>query len=338
MAVTKATIKDIAKAAGVSPSTVSRALHDNERISESVRREIQELARSMNFHPNQMARSLVSRHTRIVGIVFPPDAGMSLGHPFYPAVLQGLGRVAGERRYHMLLGTGSEAVTSAQAVSQIVQSGYVGGLIVLAAEDCPDEEAGVPVVIIGRPLDMQSCDSVDTDNVRAGREATRYLLERGHRRVALIGYDSHYNVTVDRLEGYKRALRDYGLEPREDWVVHSRFIENKTDNARLAEIFSAADRPTAVVSMDDSLSIGLTSVLSGMGLGVPRDVSVISFNNTEAARYHNPPLTSVDVDPYRLGVSAMTLMLDRLRGKLDAPVHAEVPFTLIERDSVRALD
>lgn len=334
----KATIKDIARAAGVSPSTVSRALHNNPRISESMRKQIQDIARDMNFHPNQMARSLVSRKTRIVGIVFPLDAGVSLGHPFYPAVLQGLGHVASERRYHMLLGTGSEAVTSVGAVEQMIESGYVSGLIVLAAEDCPEEDVSVPVVVIGRPQDPESRDFVDTDNVRAGYEATRYLLERGHGRIALIGYDKQFMVTVDRRRGYEQALSEAGIPFRRDWVVHSRFIENTTDNALLSEIFTAPDRPTAVVSMDDALSIGLTSSLDGLGLSVPGDVSVVSFNNTEASRYHNPPLTSYDVNPFQLGASAMTLMLDRLKGKLQKPTHVEVPFKLVERDSVRSID
>ena len=333
----KPTIKDIAKAAGVSPSTVSRALHNNARISESVRARVQGIAKSMNFHPNQMARSLVNRKTRIVGIVFPPDAGRSLGHPFYPAVLQGLGHVASERRYHLLLGTGSEAVSSAETVEQLVESGYVSGLIVLAAEDCPEEATSVPVVVIGRPLAPASCDSVDTDNVKAGYAAARYLLERGHRRVAFIGYDKQYTVTTDRLKGYEKALGEAGLPLRADWVVSSRFLEHKTDTAQLSEIFGATDRPTAVVSMDDSLSIGLAGFLSSVSLTVPDDVSIFSFNNTEAGRYHNPPLTSLDVDPYQLGVHAMTLMLDRLKNRLDEPTHIEVPFTLVERQSVKAL-
>lgn len=334
----KATIKDIAREAGVSPSTVSRALHDSPRISEAVRHRIREIADRLDFHPNQMARSLVNRRTRIVGIVFPGDAGMSLGHPFYPAVLQGLGHVASERRYHLLLGTGSEAVTSAKAAAQLVDSGYVSGLILLAAEDCPEENAGVPMVTIGRHGQSAAGDYVDTDNVGAGYAAARYMLERGHTRIALMGYDKQYTVTVDRRKGYEKALTEAGLPLRRDWVVHSRFIENTTDNARIIEIFSSADRPTAVVCMDDALSIGLTSILSGMGLQVPRDVSIISFNNTEAARYHNPPLTSFDVDPYHLGTSAMTVMLDRLKGRLDEPAYVEVPFALVERESVRDLN
>ncbi len=333
----KATIKDVAREAGVSPSTVSRALHNNPRISEEVRERVRRIAQKMDFHPNQMARSLVNRKSRIVGIVFPGDAGQSLGHPFYPAVLQGLGHAASERRYHMLLATGSEAVTSAEAIRQIVDSGYVSGLIVLAAEDSPEEDVSVPVVVIGRPQDAQDSYYVDTDNVKAGYTATRYLLERGHRRILLIGYDRQYTVTVDRRHGYERALGEAGIPFRRDWVVPSRFIQNTTDAGLLGEIFRERERPTAVVSMDDALSIGLTGFLSGLGLSVPGDVSVISFNNTEAGRYHTPALTSFDVDPYRLGVSAMTLMLDRIRGNVDEPSSVEVPFTLVERESVAAI-
>lgn len=334
----KATIKDIARKAEVSPSTVSRALHNNTRISEEVRQRVQRIAREMDFHPNQMARSLVNRKSRIVGIVFPGNAARSLGHPFYPAVLQGLGHAAGNRRYHMLLATGSEAATSADAIRQIVDSGYVSGLIVLAAEDTPEEDVDVPMVVIGHPTNSAGSYFVDTDNVAAGRAATKYLLDRGHRRILLIGYDKQYIVTVDRRRGYELALQESGLPFRRDWVVPSRFIENTTDGELLGQIFRAEQRPTAVVSMDDALSIGLAGFLSNLGLSVPGDVSVVSFNNTEAGRYHTPALTSFDVDPYRLGASAMDLMLDLINGRLEGPSHIEVPFALIERDSVARLN
>ncbi|MEG0639961.1 MAG: LacI family DNA-binding transcriptional regulator, partial [Clostridia bacterium] len=197
----KTTIKDVAKACGVSPSTVSRALHSSPRISEKVRAHITEMAQEMNFHPNQMASSLVNRKSRVVGIVFPGNAGDSLGHPFYPAVLQGLGHVAGERRYHMLLSTGGEAVSSAEAIRQMEDSGYASGLIVLAAQDSPEARVNLPVVVIGHPNHANGHDSVDTDNVKAGYTATRYLLERGHRRILLLGHDPQFTVTLDRKRG-----------------------------------------------------------------------------------------------------------------------------------------
>lgn len=334
----KATIKDVAREAGVSPSTVSRALHNNPRISEAMRKKIKDIARQLDFHPNQMARSLVNRKSRIIGIVFPGDAGRSLGHPFFPAVLQGLGHAASERRYHMLLATGSEAVTAAEAISQIVDSGYVSGLIVLAAEDSPEENVSLPMVVIGRPQGAQAPYYVDTDNVKAGYTATRYLLDRGHRRILLLGYDRQFTVTVDRRRGYEQALEEAGLPFKREWVIPSRFIENDTDSELLGAIFHLSERPTAVVSMDDALSIGLTGFLGGLGLSVPGDVSIISFNNTEAGRYHIPALTSFDVDPYRLGVCAMNLMLDHIKGLATEPTALEVPFTLVERDSVQRID
>ena len=105
---------------------------------------------------------------------------------------------------------------------------------------------------------------------------------------------------------------------------------------QLAAVFRAGERPTAAVCMDDALAIGLTGLLKGMGLDVPGDVSIVSFNNTDAGKYHIPALTSFEIDPYRLGMSAMHLMADVLKGAADAPRSIEVPFTLIERDSVAA--
>ena len=330
----KVTIKDVAKAAGVSPSTVSRALHDNNRISQEVRQRVRQVAKEMNFHPNQMARSLVDRKSRIVGIVFPGDAGQSLGHPFYPAVLQGLGHAASEEHYHLLLATGSQAVSSAEAGSSLADSGYISGLILLAAEDEPAEPLHIPTVVIGRPIRSETPYFVDNDNVKVGREAVQYLTRRGHRRILFLGYDKQFVVTVDRCKGYKEALAQAGLPIRTDWIVSSRFNQNTTDFERLRQIFRSSNRPTAVVCMDDMQAISLTGLLNGMHLRVPEDVSLVSFNNTEAGRYHSPALTSFDVNPYQLGVSAMNLMLDVIQGNVSESASIEVPFILKERQSV----
>ena len=339
--VVKPTIKDIARLAEVSPSTVSRALHDNPRISEEVRQKVRKIATDLDFHPNQMARSLVNRRTRIVGVMFPGLAYATMGHPFYPEVLRGLGKVAGERRYHMLLSTGSDNLSDEEAVRALSESGYVSGLILLAAQEGQDDAMfgshALPFVEIGHPRDAEQHYYVDTDNVDAGRCVTQYLIDRGHRRILFLGQDNRYPVTMDRRKGYVQALSDAGLSLRERWCVPTRFIENTTDSALLASIFTEGERPTAVVSMDDNLSIGLISYLGSIGLSVPQDVSIVSFNNSAAGLYASPPLTTVDVDPYRLGEEAMTLIIDMVRGYVVKPTHVIVPYRLIERDSVRAM-
>ena len=331
----KVTIKDVAKAVGVSASTVSRALRDHPRISPEVRQRVQQAAREMDFHPNQMARSLVNRQTRIVGIVFPGDMDQSMGHPFYPSVLQGLGHEATRQRYHMLLAGGSEGESSADAGRRLVESGYISGLILLAAEDAPAGEMTLPTVVVGHPSQSGLCYYVDNNNVEAGRQAVDYLLKRGHRRVLFLGYDKQFMVTVNRMRGYRAGLEKAGVPFRRDWVVPSQFNRSQPDPQLIRRIFQQPDHPTAVVCMDDAQAIALCGLLSDMGLRVPQDVSLISFNNTVSGRYHTPALTSFDVNARQLGMSAMQLMLQVLEEGRTGPAYIEVPFTLVERDSVR---
>ena len=330
----KVTIKDVAREAGVSPSTVSRALQDSPRISPEVRAHVREIAQRLNFHPNQMARSLVNRESRIIGIVFPDEAGMNLGNPFYPAVLQGIGHVASEKGYQMLLITGGGGVTAAEAARSTAAGGYVAGLVLLAAEVEQPQHTGVPMVVIGHPVNASECYCVDNANVRAGYEATRFLLDNGHERILLLGFDAKFMFTVDRREGYAQALKEAGIALREDWIVSGRPVRYPEESAELCRLFQSPDHPTAVVCMDDLLAIGLHRLLSSNGMRVPEDVSLISFNNNETCRYHTPPLTTFDVEPYHLGVSAMTLMMDVLSGAVTQPVSIDVPFTLIRRQSV----
>ena len=334
----KATIKDVAKAAGVSASTVSRALRDHPRISEEVRQRVRKIAREMDFHPNLVARSLVKRETRIVGVLFAESASLSMGHPFYPAALQGIGQVAGENRYYMLLSTGSENMGELAAMRSMADSGYASGLICLSTltEPPADDGVGLPMVEIGHPQGARRSYYVDNDNVNAGYVATRYLLERGHRRVLFLGFDKRFVMMSHRLTGFRKAMAEAGAPVREDWVVPVRMIENVPDFTHLGEIFRQPDCPTAVVSMDDPLSIGLSGFLQTLGFSVPADVSIVSFNNTQAGQYHTPALTSIDVHPRELGMRAMSLLLKMLNGEVPGPTHEDVPFTLVERDSVAA--
>ena len=336
----KATIKDVARLAQVSPSTVSRALRDNPRISEDVRQRVKQIAKELDFHPNQMARSLVNRQTRIVGVIFAGSAAASMGHPFYPQVLQGLGKAASQNRYHILLSTGADVLGSEEAMHEVAESGFVSGLVSLATETSKHGElrsGGLPIVEIGHPLDPDHSCSVDNDNVAAGYEVTQYLLQRGHKRILFLGSDSRFFVMSNRLKGFRKAMADTKTPVREDWIIPSGMIESALDLDRLGEIFQASDRPTAVVSMDDPLSIGLIGFLSTLGLSTPEDVSVISFNASAAGSYHAPALTSVDIHPEELGERAMGLLLDMLRGRVEPPVHIVVPFHIVERDSVATI-
>ena len=336
----KATIKDVARLAEVSPSTVSRALRDNPRISEAVRLRVRKVAKDLDFHPNQMARSLVKQETRIVGVLFAESASASMGHPFYPAVLQGLGKIAGERRYHILLSTGAENMTELTAMRDLADSGFASGLICLTTLTDPEEgtaSIGLPMVEIGHPLHPETSYYVDNDNVLAGYEATRHLLKRGHRRILFLGFDKRFFMMANRLKGFRQAMAEYAVPVCEDWIVPSRMIENMPDFTHLGEIFHADDRPTAVVSMDDPLSVGLSGFLQGLGLTVPADVSIVSFNNTTVGQYHSPALTSIDVHPRELGMHAMTLLINMMKGTVETPTHVDVPFTLVERDSVATL-
>lgn len=327
----KATIKDIARMVGVSPSTVSRALHDNERISPAVRERVKQAAQELNFHPNLMARSLVSRQSRIIGVVFPESAGLNLRNPFYPEVLQGMGHSASLRRYQLLLLTGAPGVSVEETCRQAVAEGYVSGLILLTACDhLPVKE--VPVVTIGHPGDAEKRCWVDNNNVLAGHEAAAYLLARGHERMLFVGYDSGERFTADRLSGVRKALAEHGLPLPDPWVLPA-----DGDGAMLEHLLRQTPPPTAAVCVDDLTAIRLSQQLSAMGLSVPADLSLISFNNIEAGRWHIPPLTTFDVAPYQLGANAMNLILDLLDGEAPQATAVEVPFALVERESVATL-
>lgn len=210
---------------------------------------------------------------------------------------------------------------------RLSESGIVSGLVYLAGENIPTSGEQLATVVIGRTRDANGTYSVDNDNVALGRAAAEHLIALGHKKLMFLGQDNRYYVTEDRRKGFEEALRNAGLEIRPEWMIHEAFIKGAENIGELKNIFLSDDHPTGVVSMDDALSIGLCGQLGAIGLSVPEDVSVISINHTDAGQYHMPPLTSYDVHPERLGISAMNLLIDVIENRETAS-RMLVSFTL----------
>jgi DNA-binding LacI/PurR family transcriptional regulator len=188
-----------------------------------------------------------------------------------------------------------------------------------------------PFVVIGHPCHGENYHRVDSDNEKAGRMVTEYLLKYGHRRICYMGADDSLSVTVKRQAGFEAALRDAGIH-----VDQGIFLSNPLSQGddSLPAILQKPGGPTAVVAQDDAMAIWLIGALQKEGRRVPGDVSIISFNNTAISAYTTPPLTTVEVHPYLLGEQAMELLYRLLKEPATKPQWVEVPVKLMERGSV----
>ncbi|KIL47384.1 LacI family DNA-binding transcriptional regulator [Jeotgalibacillus campisalis] len=331
------TIKDVAKYANVAPSTVSRVIANNPRISDRTKEKVREAMKELGYHPNFIARSLANQSTQVIGLVTPGSSDVFFQNPFFPTVLRGLSEGAHENQYALQLVTGQNEEEIYNGVVQMVQGGRVDGVILLYSK-VEDRilmylrERNFPFVMIGKPFNfVEEITHVDNDNAQAAKDATDFLIELGHERISFIGGDENLVVTVERLTGYENALTQASLPYREDYILHQSFLLEGGQDAvcELMEL-PLMERPTALVVADDLMALGVLNTLNELGISVPEDISILSFNNVLTSEMARPPLSSVDINIFNLGYNASKHLIERLK-------NPEVPVkrVIIEHEIVK---
>ncbi|WP_312855551.1 LacI family DNA-binding transcriptional regulator [Mesobacillus zeae] len=332
------TIKDVAKEAGVAPSTVSRVIADSPRISEETKRRVREVMEELGYYPNLQARSLAAKSTKTIGIIMPDSAYHNLQNPFFPEVLRGISKKAHESRYGIYLSTGSSETEIYDEVISMVMGRRVDGIILLYSRINDRtmkylEKAVFPFTVVGRPSkNEERITYVDNNNVAITKEVTNYLIGLGHEKIAFVGGNLKFVVTVDRLDGYKMALAEAGFPFREEYVVHERFVLEKGKEVTFS-LMSLDSPPTAFVAQDDLMAYEMISHLEALNMTVPEDISIVSFNNFSLSEHSKPPLTSVDIGTFRLGYEATQYVIEKIENPDALPKRITIPTRLIERKS-----
>ncbi|AVX19726.1 MAG: LacI family DNA-binding transcriptional regulator [Bacillota bacterium] len=331
------TIKDVAKLAGVNPSTVSRVLANNPKISEETRQRVLQAMKELGYHPNLVARNLVTRSTETIGLVMPRAAEEVFLNPFFPEVIRGISSVARREGYDLLLATGETEQEEKEAVLRMVRGRRVDGVILLVSR--VDNQLGAelqarkfPAALVGKPLHDWDMCWVDNDNIEAAYQATAYLLGLGHRRIGCIIGSLEFVVSLDRLDGYKKALQEFGVGFDRSLVAHGEYTQEGGERAML-ELLDRHPDLTAVVVADDLMAFGAIQAVRERGMKVPRDVSVVGFNNVPMARFTAPPLTSVEIFTYELGVRVTELLIEKIRNPARKAGHDFIRTELVIRKS-----
>ena len=300
------TIKDVAKAAGVSPSTVTRVIQNKSTISDETKKRVRKAMKELNYHPNLNARSLVSSYTQVIGLVLPDDSDVFYQNPFFPSILRGIAQVASENHYAIQIATGKDEKERLNAISQMVYGKRVDGLIFLYAQENDPlvqlvVEEQFPFLILGKSL-SPFIPLVDNDNIQAGFDATEYFIKKGCSRIAFIGGTKKLFVTQDRLTGYEQALQEHNL-PLDSNLTYfaTEFLEdNGYRFSRL--LFKHDPNIDAIITIDSLLAAGVCDYIAKHQLDVP----VLSFDSV------NPKLNLaayVDINSLELGrVSFETIL------------------------------
>jgi LacI family transcriptional regulator len=328
-------IKDIAKELGVSLATVSRALADSPDISSDTKERVWATAEALNYLPNLMARSLRSKRTRVVGVVVQEVAS-----EFGAQAIRGIHDELNRCGYQMLLSSGSTSPEQERVALSMLLERSVDGLIVADAlhhvvDALPSEleNARLPIVFVNRrPRATTSASFVGPDDVFGGYLATEHLIGHGHRRIAHLAGPTEWQASWDRLDGYRRALADYGLVYDERLVVRGDWTLESGHEAT-AVLLDQPEPPTAIFVANDVMAAGTIDVARERGLALPDDLALVGFDAREMSRYLRPTLTTVTRPTYDLGRNAASLLVEQVMNLRSGPSTVAVRGRLVYRAS-----
>ncbi len=325
-----ASIKDIARQAGVSYSTVSRALSNSPRVKAETRHRIQQLAAEMGYLPSAVARSLVTRRTMTLGVVVSTITDL-----FFAEVIQSIEETALQYKYQAIVASSNgERLRELEAIRALLER-RVDGIILVSAccrrEDLAGNGPDVPVVSINNLGREHLGYSIEVDDVDGGRQATRHLLALGHRRIAHITGPSEDWDSVERREGYTQELQAWGVPVDSSLIVHGG--NRPPDGVRAMErLLTLRPRPTAVFCYNDAVALGAMRAAYAAGLRIPQHLSVVGFDDIDLAPFLEPPLTTVAQPKREMGALAVRMILDLLAGEQSAQDRV-LPSRLLIRGS-----
>jgi DNA-binding LacI/PurR family transcriptional regulator len=313
-------IKDIARLAGVSHSTVSRALHKSPLIPPATAQRIQRIAEEQGYTASAIARSLVTRRTQAIGVVVT-----SIADPFNGDVVDGIEEVANERGYSVILATSQADPQRELAVVRSCQERRVDGILVassrVGALYVPLlSELEVPIVLLNNQHESDFAYSVRIDNVHGMRLITEHLLDLGHTRIAYVGDRFGLHSDEERLAGYREALNGRKIPVNKRLVVRG---DGKADEAGAAldQLLTGRGRPTAIACYNDMTALGLVQRAQELGISVPGDLSVTGFDDIPFAAFAGPPLTTIRQPRRDMGRRAMKLLFALLNGAPAEKTH-----------------
>jgi DNA-binding LacI/PurR family transcriptional regulator len=313
--VKRASIKDIARLAKVSHSTVSRALSSSQLVNAKTAERIRRIAQEAGYCPSAAARSLVTSRTRTVGVVVT-----DIADPFAAEVVRGIEDTAAEHSYSIFLANSNADPDREMKVVRSFEERRVDGIIVTSSRvgsvyGASVSQTDVPIVLVNNQHPSDFLYSVTIANSEASQVATRHLIELGHRRIAYIGDRFGRQSDTERFAGYRAALDDADVAFRPEYVVHGDGKAGGGEEA-MRRLLDLEERPTAVFCYNDITALGAMTAIRSRGLRIPRDVSVVGFDDLFFAEYTNPPLTTIRQPVREMGRQAIQTVIGLVAGSV----------------------
>ncbi len=332
----KITIRDVAKAAELSVTTVSRFLNGDIVLPRTSASRIEQAVRDLNYQPNRLARNLSLGQSKMVGLIIP-----DISNPFFARLACAVEEVAFEEGYGVLLCNTQNDRNRELGYLQLLSGHKLDGIVFLTSHAEDRELADIlrrnrNVVLIDEDVAGVSAPRVFSENRVGGYLATRHLLDYGHRQIAFIGGPNNLLSTQERFTGFKNALQEYRLKPATNLIRFGPYTSDFGRDAALA-FLNSRKRPTAIFASSDYVALGVLNAAHRSGLKIPDALSLIGFDDMPLAELLQPPLTTIRQSAQELGAAGTRILLQVIAGVRVEPMETRLPVELIRRDSVLRL-
>ncbi|WP_128895017.1 catabolite control protein A [Longirhabdus pacifica] len=329
------TIYDVAREAAVSMATVSRVVNNNPNVKPQTRKKVYEAIERLGYRPNAVARGLASKKTTTVGVVIP-----DISNSIFAEVARGIEDIANMYNYNIILCNADKKKEKEITVINTLLEKQVDGLLFMGGTVTEDhvhafQTTSVPIVLCATMDSQQKFPFVDIDHEKAAYDAVKMLIEKGHRRIAMIcGKLEDYANGMARFQGYKKAMEAYDISLKDDLVLIGNYRYDSGMDI-MGKFLSLSDRPTAVLSATDEMAIGAIHKIQEHGLTVPDDISVVSIGNTKICSMVRPKLAAVAQPMYDIGAVSMRLLTKLMNNEKVDMDKVVLPHEFIYRESLK---
>jgi len=329
----KVSMRKVSELACVSTATVSRALKNPEMVSPDTRERILAAVDKLGYRPNMLARNFFTGKTDTILVIVT-----DLTNPFFSGIIKGVEEVAQQLGYSVLLGDTDDDIKREQVYAEMVLSNRADGLIQLDhifpfAEKDTELARKIPMVSVCDAIDGEhKFPYITIDNIAASREVATHLVGLGHTKIGAISGQQDSRVTSERLGGLKRVLQENNIKFNEDWFIKGSYSK-QSGQASAEKLLQQKELPTAIFCFSDEIAIGAIKAIKNKGLKVPKDISVVGFDNIDVCEYIDPPLTTIDQPSIDMGRKAMHVLYKMITEKEVEQLVEYKPYKLVVRGS-----
>ena len=334
MSTKRVTLKDIAAHVGLSPGTISRALADHPDISDETKGRVRDAAQAMSYIPNYRAKYLRAKHSRLIALIVP-----EMNMFFVPSMIAGINHVVQQNDYSLIVFQSDNSIVQERRLAEYATHLSADGVLLVLSSETSDlqhldvlHEFGIPVVLLDRTIDTTKYTTITIDDEQAGREAAKYLMDRGHTRIVGVFGDQRQRISAMRLEGFRRAHAERGIPLADSQILRITMIDDLP--RQVDEVFAAHPDLTAFFTMTDDLLVHTHYLLAHRGIRIPDEVSLMAISDGEAPSFLHPNVTHLRHSGVEVGERTAHLLIGMIEHNSDAMMDVRIRTTLVELGSV----